>query len=276
MTDGERPLVLLTGAGRGYGAIVARELAAEGWRVAALGRSPESLSRLCAEIDGVPLIADILDRAELQRVVSELIGSYGPPEAVVNNAGVGGDFDLMWEADPDAWWEPFEVNVKGTHHVISAVMPAMTAARRGRIINVVSHAGVARWPLGSAYAVSKAAVIKLGENLAAEARRFGVSVINFHPGIMDIGLTEGLFAVPDPTPNQKLVADWFRSELASGHGKDPSTSAHMLVRLASGDFDRLTGRYLTAYDDFDDILARAETIVSGDAHTLGLLRDARS
>ena len=67
--------------------------------------------------------------------------------------------------------------------------PAPRAARPGTILNITSNAGVYRWPLRSAYATSKAALTKLTENLAAETRRYGISVLSIDPGLPPIGLT---------------------------------------------------------------------------------------
>jgi NAD(P)-dependent dehydrogenase (short-subunit alcohol dehydrogenase family) len=148
----------------------------------------------------------------------------------------------------------------------------MVARRRGRVINVVSNAGVARWPYGSAYAVSKAAVIKHGENLAAEVRRHGITVLNFHPGILEIGLTETLFdADPPPGSYEAMVTVWFRRQIAEGRSIDAEASAAQLARLAGGVADALTGRYLTAYDDIEGMATDGAKLAETD-YTLGLLK----
>ncbi len=272
MTTNDRPFALVTGAGRGYGAVVARRLAADGFTVAALGRDLAAVEEVADSVGGVAVHADVLDADRVHQAVGALVTSHGAIDVLVNNAGVGGTLGPAWEVDPDEWWRTFEVNVRGTHTVTTAVVPAMVARRGGRIINVVSNAGVARWPYGSSYAVSKAAVIKYGENLAAEVRRHGVTVLNFHPGILEIGLTETLF---DSNPTQgtydAMVAGWFRQQIAEGHSIDEEASAAQLARLAGGLADALTGRYFTAYDDLEAIVADAATLA--DTHyTLGLLK----
>lgn len=266
-------LALVTGAGRGYGAMLARALAAAGHEVAVLGRNRSDVEAVAGEIGGVPLVADVLDEKALDAAVSALVAGHGPVDTLVNNAGVSGSFGLAWELDRDDWWRAVEVNVRGTHNATTAVLPSMLERGSGRIVNVVSHAGVARWPYGSSYAVSKAAVIKYGESLAAELKRRGVAVLNFHPGILEIGLTANLFASdPAPGTTMHMVAQWFRQQIAAGRSIDAEVSAAKLVRLASGDFDILSGRYLTAYDDLDDILRRAPEIAErDDLYTLGLI-----
>ena len=268
--DGQ--LALVTGAGRGYGAVLARRLAAAGMTVAILGRDAERVGAVADEIDGVALVADVCDPDAIASGVRGLTERHGSVDVLVNNAGIGGPLGLAWEVDADDWWRTLEVNLRGAHTVTSAVLPGMVARGSGRVINVVSHAGTARWPYGSAYAVSKAALIKLGENLAAEVRRHGVVVLNYHPGILEIGLTDTLFAAaPPPGSVEAMVAEWFRTQIAEGRSVDADASAEQLVRLARGDADALSGRYLTAYDDLDAILARADEIAGSTAYTLGLI-----
>ncbi len=261
----------MTGAGRGYGAVVAERLAAAGHTVGVLGRSRVDVERVASEIGGVPLIADVLDAAAVDEAVASFAAA-GPLDTLVNNAGVGGTLGLAWEVDRDDWWRTFEVNVRGTHHVTTAVLPSMLERGAGRIVNVVSHAGVARWPYGSPYAVSKAALIKYGENLAQELRRLGVAVLNYHPGILEIGLTGTLFASdPQPGTTDHMVAEWFRAQIAAGRSVDAEESAARLCRLASGALDSLSGKYVTAYDDLDELAARAGELGAGEGLTLGLL-----
>lgn len=264
--------VLITGAGRGYGAVVARRMAADGHHVAVLGRNRADVEHVAAAIGGVPLVADVLDEGALDSAVGTLLADHGPVDTLVNNAGVGGALGLAWELGRDEWWRAVEVNVRGTHNATTAVLPAMLDRGTGRVVNVVSNAGVARWPYGSSYAVSKAAVIKYGENLAAELKRGGVAVINYHPGILAIGLTATLFeSDPAPGTTEHMVAEWFKAQIASGRSVDAETSAAKLARIASGELDALSGRYLTAYDDFDDLSRRAEEVAGTDWYTLGLL-----
>lgn len=267
-----RPLALVTGGARGYGVAVARTLAASGFRVGVLARSVSAIEPLNHEFGAIPVVADIRDREAVISGVKTLVAGHGDIEVLVNNAGVPGTLAPVWEADPDAWWEAFEVNLRGTHTVTAAVVTEMLKGfGPHRIINVVSHAGVHRWPLCSSYAVSKAALIKYGENLATELRRSRIAVLNYHPGIMDAGMTHDLLAQDDPAEGLAMIVTWFRNALAAGNGVDPAASAATLARLASGAADCLSGCYLTAYDDLDQVLRQTEAIRTSGARTLGLL-----
>ena len=147
----------------------------------------------------------------------------------------------------------------------------MIVAGHGTIINVTSNAGVYRWPLVSAYATSKAALVKLTENLAAETRSSGISVLSVDPGLLPIGLTQpAMSRTPDPSRASDIPAAWVQAQLASGHGADPDQAARLILRLAAGHGDRLSGRHLTVTDDLDGLLARIDEIKQHDLHTLRL------
>jgi NAD(P)-dependent dehydrogenase (short-subunit alcohol dehydrogenase family) len=149
----------------------------------------------------------------------------------------------------------------------------MLERRRGRIVNIVSHAGVHRWPTCSAYAVSKAAVVKFTENLAVEAKRHGVTVFACDPGIVTIGLTDQAMTMdaPPESPAGRAAA-WIRQQVADGRAVPPELGAQLVVSLAAGRADALTGRCLTVHDDVAALVARAEEIQRDDLYTLKLSR----
>ena len=139
---------------------------------------------------GCAAVADVTHTAELRKAVAVIRNELGPIDLLVNNAGVVGPIGPLWEIDSDDWWTTFDVNLRGMVLASQLVLPEMVAMQRGRIINMSSEAGVHRWPLVSAYSVSKAAAAKLTENLAHETRRHGISVFSVHPGLLPVGMGE--------------------------------------------------------------------------------------
>jgi NAD(P)-dependent dehydrogenase (short-subunit alcohol dehydrogenase family) len=269
-------VVLISGGGRGLGRLLARTLASEGASVALIARSGAELAGTVAEIEAAggtaaAAIADVTDRAAAAAAVAELRDRLGPVDVLINNAGVTGPVAPMWDADPAEWWRTLEVNLGGVYALTRIVLPDMIAAGHGRILNITSNAGIYRWPLVSAYAISKAALVKLTENLAAETRRHGVAVLSVDPGLLPIGVSEPVLAgTPDPGTAEAQIAHWVRHRLATGHGADPARAAHLILQLARGRGDRLSGRHLTVADDLDTLLARIDDIERADLHVLRL------
>ena len=162
-----------------------------------------------------------------------------------------------------------DVNVRGKVVLCTRqVLPDMIAAGHGCVINLTSQAGVHRWPLVSAYSVSKAAVVKLTENLACEVSRYGVSVLSVHPGLLPIGMAETVAAHQPTTSHERHVRDWALTELAEGRGAEPTKAMELLLRLATGDADRLSGRHLSVHDDLDVVLARLDEVQAQDLYLL--------
>jgi NAD(P)-dependent dehydrogenase (short-subunit alcohol dehydrogenase family) len=267
----------VTGAGRGIGQHLARVLAGAGAAVGLVGRSGDDLNRTRALIrnaGGVAAAAqaDVTDAEGLAPALAYLRRRLGPIDLLINNAGVLGPIGPLWEIDPDEWWHTMDVNLRGIVLCTRLVLPDMVGAGRGRIINLTSQAGVHRWPLVSACSVSKAAVVKLTENLACEVSRHGISVFSVHPGLLPIGMSESM-AVLDPTSShERTVRDWALTELAEGRGAEPTSALTLLLRLATGEADRLSGRHLSVHDDLDSVLGQIDEVRT---HDLYLLRPKR-
>jgi NAD(P)-dependent dehydrogenase (short-subunit alcohol dehydrogenase family) len=270
-------VVLVTGAGRGIGRRLAQRLAGRGAALALVARSPDELAETAALITAAggtaaAASADVTDADELTRAFAALRTALGPVDVLVNNAGVLGPIGPLWEVDVDDWWATMDVNVRGTVLATRIVMADMSVAGHGRIINVTSQAGVHRWPLVSGYSVSKAAVVKLTENLALEVRRHGISVFSVHPGLLPIGMAEAVAAHAPTTSHEATVRDWAMAEIADGRGADPERAIDLLARIVAGDADRLSGRHLSVHDDLDRVLGHVDEVR---AHDLYVLRPER-
>ena len=240
---------LVTGGGRGIGANIARELAAAGMRVVVSARSREQVQEVADEIGGLAVAGDVSNAEDVQRMVD----SAWPIDLLVANAGTG-NRDVSWETDPADWWRVFEVNVLGVHLCCSAVIPRMLERGSGRIVIVGSGAAYLPGASETGYTASKAAVCRYGETLSnALAGRIPVFVIS--PGLVRTEMTEG--HLPDDAP-------W-----------TPPEAAPQLVRaLASGRFDRLSGRYLHAeHDPPEELAGRVDAILERDLNTIRLRRE---
>jgi NAD(P)-dependent dehydrogenase (short-subunit alcohol dehydrogenase family) len=252
---------VITGGGRGIGRVLAQALAGAGAAVGLIARSGDELAETVGLVTAAggtaeAARADITDQQAVAEAIGALCRRLGPVDLLVNNAGVSGPFGDAWQVDADDWWRAVEINLRGSYLCSRVVLPAMTARGTGRIVNITSEAGAFRWPQVSAYSVSKAAMIKFTENLAAEAGRHGVRAFSVHPGITPIGLSErALAGVAPPGSAEARMHAWLRRELRDGRGAEPALVAALVVRLAAGHADQLSGCHLSVHDDLDAILA---------------------
>ncbi|WP_197495206.1 SDR family oxidoreductase [Mycobacterium kyorinense] len=184
--------VVITGASRGLGFASAVHLYRRGWRVVAAMRNPEpGLSRLCeatggrdddARLIGIPL--DLTDSASVAAAAKMIEGAVGAPYAVVHNAGISAAG--MAEETPSTLWERmFQTSIFGPVALTNALLPAMRAAGRGRIIMVSSQSGVRGMPSTAAYSAAKGAMERWGESLSGEIAPFGLGVTILVTGTYD-------------------------------------------------------------------------------------------
>jgi len=250
----------VTGGGRGLGRVFAEALAAASAEVIVVGRSQGELEETIASIGrgARAFCADVTDAAR----VAEVFRGIGPVDLLVNNAGILGPLGPFAECDFDQWWRTADVNVRGALLCTHAVLPAMIARRRGRVINLVTGAFSAAYL--SAYLTSKTALVRATECLAAETKPHGLALFSVAPGTVWTDMSkhsatssEGLQWIP-----------WFQRIFDDGLNLQPERPAALLVALASGKYDALSGLHLTPFDDLDALLADCASIEKERLHTL--------
>ena len=187
---------MITGAGRGIGAVLARHAAKEGYRVAAWDLDGEAVHAVAAEIGEacVPMAVDVADESSVRAAMAEL---SAPPSLVVNNAGIVRFGPLLELAAAD-WRAALDVNLTGTFLVARVAAARMVAEGvGGAIVNIASINGLAAAPGAGAYTSSKAAVVKLSEHMALEWGAHGIRVNAVAPGLIDAGMSEPINADPE-------------------------------------------------------------------------------
>jgi NAD(P)-dependent dehydrogenase (short-subunit alcohol dehydrogenase family) len=276
MEDLSGQVAFVTGGSSGLGKELSLHLAAAGAAVGVVARTEDHVAETVDEVTSnngraVDAIADVSDPAAVERAVARVESELGPVDLLVNNAGVSGPVAPFWEADPAEWWHAVEVNLRGACLCSAAVLPGMVARKSGRIVNVASNAGVYRWPYLSAYATSKAAMIKLTENLAVETKKHGVKLFAIDPGMIRVGMTRALLEQEIPPQHPAaLIANWFRQEMAAGREVPLARGAALVGLLASGRADALSGCYLTVYDDVERLVEDSSTIRRNELQVLRL------
>ncbi len=173
-------VALVTGGGTGIGAAVARRLAADGITVAVTGRRAGPIEEIAREIDGLAIVADVGVAADADRAVAETVARFGGLDALVLNAGIGGEGSLL-DLDPSAFESVFRTNVFGAVLVARAAMPQLLE-RRGAVVTIGSVAGMRAAPESLAYCSSKAALAMLTQCIALDYGPDGVRANCVCPG----------------------------------------------------------------------------------------------
>jgi len=262
-------VTIVTGAGRGLGRAISVALAQAGAAVGVVARSEAQIAETAGAVKqagGEPLavIADVSDSAAVERAVRQVEGALGPVDLLVNNAATPGPLGPMWEADADDWWHSFEVNLRGPFLCSRAVLPAMIARRRGRIINLATSAATVAVAHMGAYVIAKTALIRFTENLAAELVNSGVSVFAIDPGTVRTAMSQHLLE----SEAGKKWLPWFRKLFDQGRDVPPEKAAELVVHLASGRADALAGRFLGVADDLPKLLEQLEEVKRSALYTL--------
>ncbi len=233
--------ILITGAGSGIGAATAVRAAAEGARVAILGRRANALAETVAAMgpngfrDVLAVPADVTEPAELDEATTTVLDRFGSLDGLVNNAGIG-RFAPIGEADPKDLQYMFDLHVRGPVQLIQRCLPGLRE-RRGAIVNVTSVAGRLAAPDRSFYGATKAAVNHLTRSLAKELAP-DVRVNAILPGPVDTPIYDRVDMPPD-----RMRA--FRAELEAatplGRFGRPAEVAGWICRLLDDSGAWVTG-----------------------------------
>ena len=245
-------VAIVTGGGRGIGRAIARRFAAEGARLVVAARSQNEVQHVAAEIEGaggraVAVVADVSREADCQAIVRRAREVFGAIHILVNNAGVYGPVEPVEKVTPLEWDEVFAVNLRGAFLLSRLVLPEMYQSGSGSVVNIVSIAAKAAFPLNSAYAASKAGLIGLTHTLAAEAARKGVRVNALSPGpVPETRMSQGLaekLARYLQTDKEKLLAGMLEGIL-QGRPQTAEEIASAALFLASDQASAITGQTL--------------------------------
>jgi 3-oxoacyl-[acyl-carrier protein] reductase len=185
-------VALVTGASGALGSAVARLLDRKGYRLALHYATNEAAAKKVQTgltNDSVTVRADVGDWEQVTAMVDDVAGRLGPVAVLVNSGAVRRD-GLMASQSVHEWAATIQVNLIGTFHVTRAVLPGMLHQRWGRVVNVVSPAGLIGSRGQTAYSASKAGVIGMTRSLALECGRRNVTVNALSPGFMETELTD--------------------------------------------------------------------------------------
>ena len=226
MQLGSHSLAVITGAGSGIGAALARRLDRQGVRLALCDLHRDRVDAVAAGLSGTPLVGtvDVADKDAIYAFAARVTDEAGAPDLVVANAGVSllGTFD---EADLADWEWVVDINFWGVVHTNRAFLPAMVQQRRGTIVNISSLFGLIGVPNCAAYCATKAAVRGFTESIQQELVDSGVRVACVHPGGVATAIAK------DGRVGSKLLGRVTRksSEKIIARGIEPDEAARIIL-----------------------------------------------
>lgn len=243
MTDNaDRPLAVVTGAARGIGLATTHLLLEDGWRVAMIDRDEAELMRASDNLAGAKaFVCDVSVPEQVAKMTEDVLAWGGRVDALVNNAGVA-DFGPMQETDFKRWRTVMQTNLDGVFLCSQALIPALKQTR-GAIVNVASISGLRASTLRVAYGTSKAAVIHLTKQQAAELGEYHVRANCVAPGPVRTKLA---IAVHSP----EIIAAYHDAIPLNRYGSEQEI-AHAIAFLASPKASYITGQVLAADGGFD-------------------------
>jgi 3-oxoacyl-[acyl-carrier protein] reductase len=266
--------VAITGASQGLGLAIAEKCLQEGANVAICARTESDLDRaresLAASAQGakiVTVVADMSHEEDVDRFASSSVEQFGGIDALVCNAGVYGPKGPIDELDWQAWRDAILINLVGAVYCCRVFTPILTRARRGKIVLLSGGGATKPLPYLSAYAASKAGLVRFGETLAGELKDRNVDVNMVAPGALNTRLlNEVLEAGPDVVGAGFYAASLKQKE----QGGTPLTrGAELCAYLCSEASDGVTGKLISAvWDPWENLHAFAADLADTDIYTL--------
>lgn len=247
-------VAIVTGGGRGIGRAIAKRFAGEGAALVLAARTGREIDAVAEEIraaDGkaVAVAADVAQQSDCERIVKTTKEAFGTIHILVNNAGIYGPVKPIEQVTAAEWDHVMAVNLRSAFLLSSLVLPNMYAQKSGAILNIVSVAAKAAYPLGGSYAASKAGLIGLTHTLAAEGARKGVRVNAISPGpVLETDMSRELrdelakFRGGDTT----AIGEQMAQGTLQGRPQMPDEIASAALFLASDLASAITGQTVNA------------------------------
>jgi NAD(P)-dependent dehydrogenase (short-subunit alcohol dehydrogenase family) len=268
-------VAIVTGGGHGLGATVTQHYVAAGASVMICGRNLASLEAVKAKLEPrlaagqrVEIVAaDVAVPGQVDTLVAETLKRLGRIDVLVNNAGIYGPMGRIDEVDWKEWTEAISINLMGTVYPSRAVLPHYLERGRGKIINISGGGATNPLPGISAYAASKAAVVRFTETMALEVKDRRIEVNAIAPGLLATRLTDQLLAAGPAKVGQ---AFYERVSKAIKDGGTPlAVPAKLCVWLASAASNGVTGKLIAAvWDPYENFPQHLAELNGTDIYTL--------
>lgn len=266
---------IITGGSQGLGKEIARAYLHAGANVLICARSAGDLQAAQTELRqegfGADRVlvrsADISSEDDVRTLVQTAVEAWGRIDILVNNAGIYGPLGLSDEVDWLEWTRAIEINLYGSVLPARAILPHFKQQRYGKIVQISGGGATNPLPRITAYAASKAAVIRFAESLAEEVREFGIDVNAIAPGALNTRMLDQVIASGPDAVGKTFHARM--EQIKSEGGTALQRGASLAVFLGSSESDGLTGRLISAaWDSWENLPGRIAEVSGTDIYTL--------
>ncbi len=266
---------IISGANQGLGFEIARHYLQAGANVMICARNKEKLAQAQQALSqyvqsGRQLLAqaaDVSKPADMQALVDETLKAFGKLDVLVANAGVYGTKGPIEEIDWEEWSQAIDINLKGVVLQCRVVLPHMKKNRYGKIIILSGGGATKPMPNLSAYAASKAAVVRFAETLAEEVADWHIDVNTVAPGALNTRLLDEVLEAGPEKVGKAFYESSVKQKQTGGTSLD--VGAELCVFLAAQESDGITGRLLSAvWDPWRKLPAMTEQLKKSDIYTL--------
>lgn len=268
-------VAIITGANQGLGLEISRQYIRSGASIMVCARDRERLNTAATQLATVAnegqrvewMAIDVACPDDVRKVVEATLSRFGQIDVLVNNAGMYGPMGRCETADWMEWVKAIEVNLLGSVQMCRAVLPSMKARGKGKIIQISGGGATNPLPGLSAYAASKAAIVRFAETLAEEVRGDGIEVNAVAPGALNTRLLDEVLAAGAEKVGEAFFAKAVKQKESGG---TPLTvGAELAVFLASDQSNGITGKLISAvWDDWEAWPEHLEELRSSDVYTL--------
>lgn len=268
-------VAIVTGANQGLGQEISRKYVNAGASIVMCARNGDLLLRAKNEltiglapgqaIEAIP--ADVANVRSVEQLIKATLQRFGRIDILVNNAGIYGPMGPIEDVDWAQWIKAIEINLFGSISMCRAVLPTMKAQRQGKIIQLSGGGATNPMPNISAYAASKAAIVRFAETLAEELREFNIDVNAIAPGALNSRMLDEVLAAGPEKVGKAFFDKSIKQKEAGGVGFDQG--AALALFLASDASNGITGKLISAvWDKWEHWPEHLDELRASDVYTL--------
>lgn len=271
----ENKVAIITGANQGLGFEIARKYIDAGANVCICARNKTLLQEAERQLRAEPgsgqqmlaLPADVSKPEEVEAVVRATHDAFGRIDILVNNAAIHGPKGPIEDVDWREWVRAIEINLLGSVLMCRAVLPSFKSQGRGKIIQLSGGGATSPMPRVSAYAASKAAIVRFVETLAEEIKDSGIDVNAVAPGAMNTRLLDDVLQAGPEKVGQAMYERALKQQRDGGSPVEKA--AELVVFLGSPESDGISGKLISAvWDPWSSLPEHLEELRGSDIYTL--------